>query len=213
MISASRPRRFPSGGDWCSIIAVVATGVLVLVVGPSGAGKDTLLDAARERLADDQRFRFVRRVITRPAEAGGETHEAVSRAEFTARRFALSWQAHGLSYGIPLDIAGDITAGRIVVANVSRGVIVEAAHSFPGTCDRNLCARRPAGYATGGSQAGKCSGNRCAIGPYSALAGLGGGRTNTERQHAAGGGDKICRCAYPRSGSRAAITNGSPGAV
>jgi phosphonate metabolism protein PhnN/1,5-bisphosphokinase (PRPP-forming) len=105
--------------------------MLVLVVGPSGAGKDTLLDAGRQALVDDPRFRFGRRVITRPAEAGGEAHEAVTDAEFAVRAFALAWQAHGLRYGIPDDIATDLAAGRVVVANVSRGVIAEAAGRFP----------------------------------------------------------------------------------
>ena len=44
--------------------------MLVLVVGPSGAGKDTLLDAAKQALADNGRFHFVRRVVTRPAGRG-----------------------------------------------------------------------------------------------------------------------------------------------
>jgi len=105
--------------------------MLVLVVGPSGAGKDTLLDAARATLAGDPRFRFVRRVITRPADAGGEAHEAVTEAAFATRDLALSWRAHGLSYGIPADIADDLRAGRTVVANVSRGVISAAAQRFP----------------------------------------------------------------------------------
>jgi ribose 1,5-bisphosphokinase len=105
--------------------------MLVLVVGPSGAGKDTLLDAARRTLAGDPRFRFVRRVITRPADAGGEAHEAVTEAEFAMRDFALSWQAHGLRYGIPADIAANLAAGRVVIANVSRGVIADAATRFP----------------------------------------------------------------------------------
>jgi ribose 1,5-bisphosphokinase len=102
--------------------------LLVLVVGPSGAGKDTLLDAARTLLADDPRFRFVRRVITRPVDAGGEAHEAVTEAEFAARGFALQWQAHGLRYGIPAEVMAD---GIVAVANVSRTVVAEAAQRFP----------------------------------------------------------------------------------
>ena len=109
--------------------------MLVLVVGPSGAGKDTLLDLARAGLADEPRIRFVRRDITRPASAGGEAHTAVTAAQFAARRpgYALSWQAHGLGYGIPGDIAADLAAGHVVVANISRAVIAEAAEKFPVT--------------------------------------------------------------------------------
>jgi ribose 1,5-bisphosphokinase len=105
--------------------------MLMLVVGPSGAGKDTVMDLARAAVGDDPRFRFIRRVITRPAEAGGEAHEAVSEAEFVTREFALKWQAHGLSYGIPADIAEDLARGVVVISNVSRGVIAEAASRFP----------------------------------------------------------------------------------
>ena len=101
--------------------------MLVLVVGPSGAGKDTLLDAARQALAGDARFHFVRRVITRLAEAGGEAHEAVTEAEFLARDFALQWQAHGLRYGIPIEA---LKTAPVVVANVSRTVIAEAMGRF-----------------------------------------------------------------------------------
>jgi ribose 1,5-bisphosphokinase len=104
------------------------SGILVLVVGPSGAGKDTLLEAARQVLADDPRFRFVRRVITRPTDAGGEAHEAVTEAQFATRDFALQWRSHGLRYGIPVDA---MAGGRVVVANVSRTVIAEAAQRFP----------------------------------------------------------------------------------
>jgi phosphonate metabolism protein PhnN/1,5-bisphosphokinase (PRPP-forming) len=105
--------------------------MLVLVVGPSGAGKDTLLGLARAALADNPRIRFVRRVITRPDDAGGEDHEAISEAEFAARSFALQWQAHGLHYGIPDDLTDDLAAGSAVVANVSRGVIAHAAERYP----------------------------------------------------------------------------------
>ena len=105
--------------------------MLILVVGPSGAGKDTLLNAARSALAGDAGFRFVRRVITRPPDPAGEDHESVSHEQFMTRRFALQWQAHGLRYGIPAGIAGDLAAGAAVVANVSRSVIAAAAQRFP----------------------------------------------------------------------------------
>ena len=108
--------------------------MLVAVVGPSGAGKDTLMGLARVRLAGDARFVFARRAITRPAEAGGEDHRELSAPEFAAERaaggFALWWDAHGLSCGIPRAIEGDMAARRVVVANLSRGVLAEAAARY-----------------------------------------------------------------------------------
>ncbi len=110
------------------------SGWLVTVVGPSGVGKDTLLSAAHTALADDKRFVFARRVITRPAEktlhAGAENHIPMSESEFGIARdagvFALHWPAHGLHYGIPRTIEADLLAGRVVVANLSRAVLAEA---------------------------------------------------------------------------------------
>jgi ribose 1,5-bisphosphokinase len=109
-------------------------GCLVMVVGPSGSGKDTLLDCARERLASDPSFRFVRRVITRPV-AAGEAHEPVTAQEFERRAnsgaFALHWQAHGLCYGVSAVIMEWIDEGYVVVANGSRGIVKEARSRFP----------------------------------------------------------------------------------
>ena len=109
--------------------------MLILVVGPSGAGKDTLLNGARAALADDPRVRFVRRVITRPGDMGEEAHESVSEQEFDlraeSRGFALHWRAHGLRYGIPAEIEADLAQGTVVIANVSRAVIAEAVARFP----------------------------------------------------------------------------------
>lgn len=104
--------------------------MLILVVGPSGAGKDTLLNAARARLAGDPAYRFVRRVITRPADPDGENHEPVTPKVFASRRFALHWTAHGLSYGIPHDIEDDLALGVRVIANTSRAVITEAVERY-----------------------------------------------------------------------------------
>ena len=105
------------------------------MVGPSGAGKDTLMDGARAALAGDTRFVFARRVITRPAAAGGEDHQPASAEDFAQMRdqgeFALWWDAHGLSYGIPARVAAEAGQGRVVVANLSRGVLAEATARFP----------------------------------------------------------------------------------
>ena len=109
------------------------TGRLVLVAGPSGVGKDSLLDGAKEALAGDPGYLFLRRYITRPAAAGGEDHNEISETAFEERRaagdFPLWWDAHGLRYGLP-DFSGELMAGRTVIANVSRGVIGEARRKF-----------------------------------------------------------------------------------
>ncbi|KZB73414.1 MULTISPECIES: phosphonate metabolism protein/1,5-bisphosphokinase (PRPP-forming) PhnN [Thalassospira] len=105
-------------------------GLLVLVVGPSGVGKDTLLDAARDRLAQDKQFCFPRRCITRPAGTVGEIHIPVRPEDFgqMARQgaFLLSWKAHDLGYGIPRHVLEEVEAGKTVIVNVSRSVIEDA---------------------------------------------------------------------------------------
>jgi ribose 1,5-bisphosphokinase len=107
--------------------AIDGTGRLFLVVGASGAGKDTLIDAARRQLGGDGDYAFPRRVISRPPHAGSEDFESITPEAFERRRredaFALHWQSHGLSYGIPATIDGLIDTGKRVVVNVSRSVI------------------------------------------------------------------------------------------
>lgn len=111
------------------------SGTLWLVVGPSGAGKDSLLDGAKAALSDSPDHYFVRRDITRPADAGGEDHNPVSVEEFEARQerggYCLSWEAHNLRYGIPKSIEAELAAGRHVIVNVSRALIGKAREMFP----------------------------------------------------------------------------------
>ena len=111
-------------------------GMLVLVVGASGAGKDTLLAGARRALADDPRFAFPRRIVTRAQDAGGESHVAMDQQAFAAAEragaFALSWRAHGMAYAIPASVADRLREGRHVVVNASRGTVEDARRRFAG---------------------------------------------------------------------------------
>ena len=104
--------------------------MIFAVVGPSGAGKDTLIRGA---LAARPDLRLVRRVITRPSDAGGEDFEGVPATDFALRRdrgeFALHWEAHGLSYGIP---KADVEGQGDVIFNGSRAALPLARRVFPG---------------------------------------------------------------------------------
>ncbi len=104
----------------------IGPGRLVLVVGPSGAGKDTLIAGARAACAQDPSAVFPRRIVTRDATTA-EDHDTVSEEAFrraaAAGDFALWWEAHGLCYGIPSSVDRDIRSGRSVVCNVSRTVV------------------------------------------------------------------------------------------
>lgn len=108
---------------------------LVYLVGASGAGKDSLLGYARERLPADAPVVFAHRYITRPAAAGGENHVALSEAEFSRRQragcFALNWNSHGLRYGIGIEIDLWLARGLSVVMNGSRDYLDQAAMHYP----------------------------------------------------------------------------------
>jgi ribose 1,5-bisphosphokinase len=109
-------------------------GRLLYLIGASGAGKDSLLDYARHRLADHAGVRFARRCITRPASSGGEDHIALSREAFLQRQaqggFAMAWRSHGLDYGIGTEILDWLTQGLCVVVNGSRDYLPVAAAHF-----------------------------------------------------------------------------------
>jgi ribose 1,5-bisphosphokinase len=104
----------------------IGPGRLILVVGPSGAGKDTLLGLAKAACADDPNIVFPRRVITRQASAS-EDNEEVSVGTFqealARNEYAMHWEAHGHCYALLRAIDDEIRAGHTVVANVSRTVV------------------------------------------------------------------------------------------
>jgi ribose 1,5-bisphosphokinase len=118
---------------------------MVVVVGPSGAGKDTLMALAAAHFAGRADAHFVRRVITRGADAGGEDHLSVSESDFDAMQlatdFAIWWSAHGLKYGIPASVFDELAEGHLVIANGSRSVLDRFETAFPRLTIINVTAR------------------------------------------------------------------------
>ena len=110
------------------------TGRLVLVVGPSGVGKDSVLRYAMAHFAGDARFMFPRRCVTRAVDVAAEDHDSVDERTFNERAgegaFALMWEAHGHKYGVRNNINAELQRGRIVAVNVSRTIIAEVAGRY-----------------------------------------------------------------------------------
>ena len=111
-------------------------GRLVCVVGPSGAGKDTLLSYALEHQQPGYAFLVAHRYITRPPEEGGENHVAVSGRVYALMRdrgcFALHWRSHGNGYGVGREIDLWMDQGLTVVMNGSRAHLEQAAQRYEG---------------------------------------------------------------------------------
>jgi len=114
---------------------VEAPGHLVLVVGPSGAGKDAVMKGARAVLRPDYNVVFPRRFVTRLSNPDAEDHVSMTEMEFAVAvaegAFALWWRAHGNSYGIGRFIESHLDSGATVVINCSRASIADACNRFP----------------------------------------------------------------------------------
>lgn len=130
-------------------------GRIIAVVGPSGVGKDSLIRGITEASPYIKR---VRRTITRAPGLGGEEYDAVSPMSFARQvsegAFCLRWQAHGLWYGIPVDVLADVENGTTVIANLSRSVLAEANQIFPDMTVLNITAS-PATLAARLAQRGR----------------------------------------------------------
>lgn len=99
---------------------------LILLVGPSGSGKDTLLRAARKRFDASRDLAFIRRYITRPPDTN-EDNYYVDSACFKLLKsngfFVSAWQAHGNEYGVPRHALPNGSDKSKLVCSISRGAI------------------------------------------------------------------------------------------
>ncbi|WP_417426135.1 phosphonate metabolism protein/1,5-bisphosphokinase (PRPP-forming) PhnN [Hoeflea sp.] len=110
-------------------------GRLIVVLGASGSGKDTLISHARAQLSGIDGLLFVRRAITRPSDDGAEDHHAMTDAQFEAGQasgaFVLTWTANGLRYGLPRMLEAHLSDGGVAVVNGSRGAWEALLKIFP----------------------------------------------------------------------------------
>ena len=99
----------------------MTTGRLIYCMGPSGAGKDSLLNWLRTHLPTPCPVHWAQRTISRAATSAGEVHESVSPQTFFAlcsdHAFALHWQANGLGYGVRHAQLAPLAQGHWVLLN------------------------------------------------------------------------------------------------
>ncbi len=114
---------------------IVGPGLLFVVSGPSGAGKDTLVDALRARLPRLQYSVSATTRSPRPGEREGEHYFFMTREAFEARQAAdgfLEWRAYnGNLYGTPRDfVEATVAAGYdlIMKPEVNGALAVKAAY-------------------------------------------------------------------------------------
>ena len=110
-------------------------GQLIYLIGASGSGKDSIMQAVREQISDEIPTLFAHRYITRPAELGGENYISLTEKEFVIRQnaglFAMHWKSHGYCYGIGNEIKNWLNNGFNVVVNGSREYLPVASSLFP----------------------------------------------------------------------------------
>lgn len=109
-------------------------GRLIVIVGPSGAGKDSILKGAQKHFQDNPRVETVCRVITRECDPASEIHDSVTEEQFVSQQalgaFSVWWQANGLFYGLPAELNAKIEQGQLLIANGSRAAIPDIRSKF-----------------------------------------------------------------------------------
>jgi len=111
-------------------------GTLYLLIGNSGAGKDSLIQWVLNQWPKEKVPPYVpKRVITRPPSPETEAFKSVSEEEFHKMaekgEFSLQWKSYGTYYGVPKAIEAMLAEGRSVLVNVSRQIVEKTHRQFP----------------------------------------------------------------------------------
>ncbi len=111
--------------------------LVILVVGKSGSGKDTLMRESQRLLQEEKNIpvNILQRYITRTSDKNEESI-SVTQEEYLQRKkaneFALYWRIYGNWYGCPkVSIDTPIKRGELVLINVSRSILNEARKNYP----------------------------------------------------------------------------------
>lgn len=112
-------------------------GMLVLITGNAGSGKDTVMAELKRTWPDAAGPLYLpQRFITRKGHPS-EPFVSVDAKEFSRMEakgdFWITWASHGLSYGIAKQVVSVLAAGQTVVINVSRDVVAALRRSHPNT--------------------------------------------------------------------------------
>jgi len=109
-------------------------GILVLVVGNSGSGKDSIISGVVKRFPSNlKEIHLTQRYITRPS-SETEDNIAITPEIFKKmslqKKFALEWHIYDLDYGVPIEIDDWLKKGHPVIVNVSRTIVKKARNTY-----------------------------------------------------------------------------------
>ena len=102
-------------------------GYLILVVGNSGSGKDTII---KEVILKNPHLKLKapKRYVTRTPSVDEENiflTDEEFRQKSKQHEFAIEWEIYGLKYAVPIEINDWLKNGYFVIINVSRNVVEE----------------------------------------------------------------------------------------